>query len=110
MTHRSLEGLPQDTRGGFDLYSAQVSFAFGLPRRRFWGSSRDEKRAPLKTPAWEATFAWLRVGFGYFGLYLSSLPKSAGFVSLAGKASLVSTFGAVRISWKKLCWKGSDFD
>ena len=54
---------------------------------------------------------------GLFGLYPSSLSKSVGFVSLSGKASLVSISAAilflrswhvyfsvgVRISWKKLC-------
>ena len=47
----------------------------------------------------QASFAWPRVDlaghfgattFGLFGLYPSSLSKSAGFVSLAGKVSLVS--------------------
>ena len=56
---------------------------------------------------------------GLFGLYPSSLSKSVGFVSLSGKASLVSISAAflflrswhvffffsvgVRIPWKKLC-------
>ena len=49
----------------------------------------------------------------------SSLSKSAGFVSLSGKALLVPVSDAIllilaclftvglRISWKKLCWKES---
>ena len=57
---------------------------------------------------------------GLFGLYPSSLSKSMWFVSLCGKASLVSISAAilflrswhlfsvgVRISRKKLCWKGA---
>ena len=58
--------------------------------------------------------------FGLFGLYPLSLSKSAGFVSLAGKASLVSISDAILFynlsmfiyRWsqnfvEKLCWKGS---
>ena len=55
---------------------------------------------------------------GLFGLHPSSLSKSVGFISLSGKASLVSISAAilflrswhvyltvgVRISWKTLCW------
>ena len=33
--------------------------------------------------------------FSLFGLYLSSLSKSAGFISLAGKASSVSISDAI---------------
>ena len=53
--YRSIERSPQDTPDGFDLYSAQASFA------------------------------WLRVDLVSF-----EVVKSAGFVSLAGKVSLVS--------------------
>ena len=77
----------------------------------------------------QSSFAWPHVDlarpprrkkFGVFGLYLSSLSKTAGFVSLAGKPSLVvylmlsysydpSMFIYCWSSnrWKKLCWKGS---
>ena len=42
VTHRSLEGLPQDTRGGFDLYSAQVSFALASHAGVFRGGIKNE--------------------------------------------------------------------
>ena len=60
--YRSLERSTQDnTWDGFDLYSAQASFA------------------------------WPRVdlALSLFGSYPSSLSKSSGFVSLSGEASLV---------------------
>ena len=58
---------------------------------------------------------------GLFGLYPSKLSKSVGFVSLQWESSIgfyicsypISTILAclfpvgVRISWKKLCWKGA---
>ena len=66
-------------------------------------------------PSFDLALIWLT--FGLFGLFPSSLSKSAGFVSLAGKASLVSLFDAilflrsqhVYLSFVKnwLCWKGS---
>ena len=59
--YRSLERSPQDTRDGFDLYSAQASFTWPL-----W---RDDFR-----PFWII---------------------SVGFVSLAGKPSLVSISDAI---------------
>ena len=52
---------------------------------------------------WPSKFSATTLGL--FGLYPSSLSKSAGFVSLAGKASLVSISDA--ILFYNLCWKGS---
>ena len=57
---RSLERSPQDTRDGFNLYSAHAS-------------------SPWPCHLGATTFS-------LFGLYPSSLSKSAGFVSLAGEA------------------------
>ena len=72
--YRSLERSPHDTWDGFDLYSAQASFVW--PR-----------------VIWPGLFG--ASTFGLFGLYPSSLSKSAGFVSLARKASLVSISKAI---------------
>ena len=64
--YQSLERSPQDTRDGFDLYRAQVSFAWPC--------------ADLTRPLWHNNLRLL---------------KSAGFISLAGKASLVSISDAI---------------
>ena len=58
--YRFLERSPQDTRYGFNLYSAYAS-------------------SPWPCHSGATTFS-------LFGLYPSSLSKSAGFVSLAGEA------------------------
>ena len=92
--YRSLERSPQDTRGGFNLYSALAS-------------------SPWPCHLGATTFS-------LFGLYLSSLSKSAGFVSLAEEAlsflylmlpyfydPRMFIYRFIRISWKKVCWKGS---
>ena len=68
--YRSLERSPQDTRDGFDLYSTQASFAW--PR---FDLARPLRRIDFRPPA--------------------SSSKSAGFVSLAVKASLVSISDAI---------------
>ena len=69
MMYRSLERSPQDSRDGIFLYSAQASFSW---RVLIWPGCFGERI------------------LGVFGLYSSSLSKSVGFVSLSGKASLVS--------------------
>ena len=92
--YRSLERSPQDTRDGFNLYSAHAS-------------------SPWPGHLGATTFS-------LFGLHPSSLSKSAGFVSLAGEAlsflylmlpyfydSSMFIYRFIRISWKKVCWKGS---
>ena len=101
--YQFLERSPQDTQDGFGLYSAQASFAW--------------LHVDLVQPL-------LPSDFSLFGLYPSSLSKSAGFISLVGKlhwflylmlsykffydSSMFTVFTVgVRISWKKLCWKGS---
>ena len=61
MMYWSPERSPQDSRKGFFWYSAQASFS------------------------------WPRVDLRIFGLHPFSLSKSVRFVSLSGKASLVST-------------------
>ena len=95
--YRSLERSTKDNRDGFFLFSAQASFSWpsvDLARLLRWAYSQP------------------------FGLHPSSLSKSAGFVFLSGKASLVSIYlllsyttilaclfsVGVQISWKKLCW------
>ena len=90
---RSLERSPQDTRDGFNLYSAHAS-------------------SPWPGHLGATTFS-------LFGLY-SSLSKSAGFVSLAEEALTflylmlpyfydprMFIYRFIRISWKKVRWKGS---
>ena len=66
--YRSLERSTQDTRDGFVLHSAQGSFPW-----------------PRVDLAWLLRGAYSRP----FGLHPSSMSKSAGFVFLSGKASLV---------------------
>ena len=82
MTHRSLERSPQDTRDGFHLYSAQASFAF--PARRSGPATLTQEVSTI------------------FGLYPSSLARSAGFFSLAGKASSVSISGTFLFLWDRV--------
>ena len=78
--YRSLERSIQDTQDGYFLYSAQASFSW--PR---------------------VDLAWLlrRAYLGLSGVHPSSLSKSAGFVFLSGKASLVSISAAILLlrSW-----------
>ena len=72
-------GLPQDTPDGFDLYSAQSSFA------------------------------WPRVDFGLCWIRFSSWESFIGFYIWCYPIStiLACLFTVeVRISGKKLCWKG----
>ena len=68
--YRSLERSPQDTRDGFDLYSAQASFA----GRAFTSSHR------------------LSAFLEYIGGFEFA---KAGFASLAGKASLIVISDAI---------------
>ena len=75
MMYRSLERSPQDSRDGIFLHSAQASFSW--PRVDQARLLRGEHI------------------LGLFGLYPSSLSKSVGFVSLSGKASLVSISAAI---------------
>ena len=74
MMYRSPERSPQDSRDGI--------FCTG-PRPHFLG------RALI----WPGCFGEHILGL--FGLYPSSLSKSVGFVSLSGKASLVSISAAI---------------
>ena len=78
--YRSPESSPQDFRDGFFCT---------LPRLHFLG------RALI----WPGCFGEHILGL--FGLYPSSLSKSVGFVSLSGKASLVSISAAILflLSW-----------
>ena len=78
--YRSLERSTQDTRNGFFFYSAQASFSC---RALIWPGYFGEHI------------------LGHFGLHPSSLSKSAGFVFLSGKASLVSISAAILLlrSW-----------
>ena len=73
MMYRYPERSPQDSRDDFFLYSAQASFSW--PR-----------------VDWPGCFGERILGL--FVLYSSSLSKSVGFVSLSGKASLVSISAA----------------
>ena len=73
--YRSLERSTQDTRDGF--------FFCTVPRPYFLG------RALI----WPAYFG--EHILGHFGLHPSGLSKSAGFVFLSGKASLVSISAAI---------------
>ena len=75
MMYRSPERSPQDSRGGFFLYSAQASFSW--PRV---GLARLLRRAYSRS-VWIISFEFVKV--------------SVGFVSLYGKASLVSITAAI---------------
>ena len=75
MMYPSPEWSPQDSRDGIFLHSAQASFSW--PRVDQARLLRGEHI------------------LGLFGLYPSSLSKSVGFVSLSGKASLVSISAAI---------------
>ena len=79
--YRSLERSTQDTQDGF--------FFCTVPRRHFLGSAL----------IWPGYFGEHTLGL--FGLHPSSLSKSAGFVFLSGKASLVSISAAILLlrSW-----------
>ena len=72
--YRSLQSSTQDTRDRFDLYSAQASFA--RPRVDLARLLRRAVSRPFRT-------------------IFSELSKSARFVSLPGKASLVSVSDAI---------------
>ena len=74
MMYRSPERSPQDSRDGIFCT---------VPRPHFLG------RALI----WPGCFGEHILGL--FGLYPSSLSKSVGFVSLSGKASLVSISAAI---------------
>ena len=74
MMYRSPERSPQDSRDGIFCT---------VPRPHFLG------RALI----WPGCFGEYILGL--FGLYPSSLSKSVGFVSLFGKASLVSISAAI---------------
>ena len=74
MMYRSPERSPQDSRDGIFCT---------VPRPHFLG------RALI----WPGYFG--EHVLGLFGLYPSSLPKFVGFVSLSGKASLVSISAAI---------------
>ena len=74
MMYRSPERSPQDSRDGIFCI---------VPRPHFFG------RALI----WPGCFGEHILGL--FGFYLSSLSKSVGFVSLSGKASLVSISAAI---------------
>ena len=78
MMYRSPERSPQDSRGGFFLYSAQASFSWARV-----DLARLLRRAYSRS-VWIISFTDpLR------------LSKSVGFVSLSGKAALVSISAAI---------------
>ena len=74
MMYRSPERSPQDSRDGIFCT---------VPRLHF----------PGRALIWPGCFGEHILGL--FGLYPSSLSKSVGFVSLSGKASLVSISAAI---------------
>ena len=80
MMYRSPERSPQDSWDGFFCTVSRLHF---LGRALIWPGCFGEHI------------------LGLFGLYPSSLSKSVGFVSLSGKASLVSISAAILflLSW-----------
>ena len=74
MMYRSPERSPQDSR---DEFFCTVPRLYFLGRALIWPGCFGEHI------------------LGLFGLYPSSLSKSVGFVSLSGKASLVSISAAI---------------
>ena len=97
--HRSLERATEDTRDGFDFYSVQASFAspsVDVARLLRRGVSR---------PFWIISFEFVKVcgirfsiGKSFTGFYIWCYPISTILAFLFSVG--------VRISWKKLCWKG----
>ena len=94
--YRSLERSTQDTRDGFDLYSAQALFAWPLVdlarllrrgvSRPFWIISFDfVKVCGIRFSIWES----------FIGFYIRCYPISTILACLFSVG--------VRISWKKLC-------
>ena len=97
--YRSLERATQYTRDGFDFYSVQASFAWprvDLTRLLRRGVSR---------PFWTISFEFVEVcgirfsiGKSFTGFYIWCYPISTILAFLFSVG--------VRISWKKMCWKG----
>ena len=98
--YRSLERSPQDTRDGFDSYSAQASLAW--PRVNL---ARPLRRV-VSRPFWIVSFEFVKV----CGIRFSIWESFNGFYIWCYPIStvLVCLFPVgVRILWKKLSWKGS---
>ena len=98
--YRSLERSTLNTRDGFDLYSAQASFAW--PRVDLVRLLRRAVSRPFCIISFEFVQVcgirfsiWER----FIGFYIWCYPISTILVCFC-------TVG-VRISWKKLCWKAS---
>ena len=98
--YRSPERSPQDSRDGFFLYSAQASFSW--PRVDL---ARLLRRAYSRS-VWIIFFEFVKV----CGIRFSIWESSIGFYICSYPIStiLACLFPVgVRISWKKLCWKGA---
>ena len=101
MVYRSPERSPQDSRDGFFfLYSAQVLFSWprvDLARLLRWACSRS---------FWIISFEFVKV----CGIRFSIWESFIGFYTCCypGSTILVCLFSVgVRISWKRLCSKGT---
>ena len=98
--YRSLERSTLDTRDGFDFYSAQASFAW--PRVDL----AQLVRRAVSRPFWIISFEV----FPVCGIRFSIWESFIGFYIWCYPISTILTCFftvGVRISWKKLCWKGS---
>ena len=98
--YRSLERSTLDTRDGFDLYSAQASFAW--PR----GDLARLLRRAVSRPFWIISFEFVQVCGIRFSIWESFIGFYIWCYPISTILGCFFTVG-VRISWKKLCWKGS---
>ena len=97
--YRSLKRSAQGTRDGFDLYSAQASFAW----------LRVDLTRPLRRddfrPFWIISFEFVKVCWIRFSIWKSFIGFYVWCYPISTILACLFTDG-VLISWKKLCWKG----
>ena len=101
MMYRFPERSPQDFRDGIFLHSAQASFSW--PRVHL---VRQLRRAYSRSVFWTISFEFVKV----CGIRFSIWERFIGFYICCypGSTILVCLFSfGVRISWKRLCWKGA---
>ena len=98
--YRSLERSTQDTRDGFFLYSAQASFSW--PRVDL---ARLLRRA-YSWSVWIISFEFVKVCGIRFSIWESFIGFYIWCYPISTILACLFTVG-VRISWKKLYWKGS---
>ena len=98
--YRSLERSPQNTRDGFDLYSAQASLAW--PRVNL---ARPLRRI-VSRPFWIVSLEFVKVCGILFSIWESFTGVYVWCYTISTILACLFLVG-LRISWKKLGWKGS---